>query len=237
MNVRKIVPALFFIICCCNISSAQASRHSFSIGTQIPLQYTLGYEYQVSDHFSAQIQGGLLTSPYDQVILSVMKSLGVDDSLKNMINDAFKLGTIVGVVTKYHFNENHYIGITGEWVRLNGGDVAADLLSAYFGRDISPLKHGAYSSPLQLTMQSSLYLAGITYGRRFHFSNPAYEIAAEISVTKCFASTNSFSSNRPRLDGTQQVKLLYSELDSDLNSDYSRYVYVPTLNVYFIWHI
>jgi hypothetical protein len=237
MSFRKIFPAIALLFITSIASHAQTSRHSFSIGTQVPLQYTIGYEYQVSDHFSAQAQGGLLTAPYDQVILSVMKSFGVDDSLKSLIEDAFKMGTIVAVGTKYHFNENHYIGIDGQWIQLNGGGVAADLASAYFGRDISPLRQGSNTIPLELTLQSTLYMAGITYGRRFHFANPSFEIAAEISISKCFSSNNSFSSNHPRLDGTQQVKKLYSDLDSDLNFSYSRYVYVPTLNVYFVWHL
>ena len=219
-----------------SLSESRAEgRHSLFMGTQVPLQYTAGYEYRFVDRFSANFQAGILTHPYDEAILGIVQLFGVDDSLRSIIDEAFDLGVIVEGGIKYDFTENNYLGAFGRWVHLEGGGTAAELLGAYFKRDISPLRRSGYRAPLELTLQSDLYLFGILYGRRIRFSNPRFELALEFGVSKSFASTSAFESNRPHLDATDAVRALYAGLSKDMKSAYREYVYVPTINFFLVW--
>jgi hypothetical protein len=87
------------------------SRSSIFIGTQIPLQFTAGYAYQLSHHFSAKAQAGLLTRPFDGLIVNSLQAFGLDKNLGRVIKKAFRTGSVLGIGLDYHFGKN-YAGIS-----------------------------------------------------------------------------------------------------------------------------
>jgi hypothetical protein len=78
---------------------------------------------------------------------------------------------------------------------------------------------------------------GILYGRRFSLRNPELELALEFGASKSFGSRSVLVSNRPRLDATEKVRALYSNLSEDMKSAYRDYVYLPTVAFCLVWNL
>jgi hypothetical protein len=66
------------------------SKSNLFIGTQVPLQFTLGYDYRFTNRFSSRIQAGLLTKPYEGLIVNSLEAFGMDKYLSRVIKKAFK---------------------------------------------------------------------------------------------------------------------------------------------------
>jgi hypothetical protein len=214
-------------------SSHSFAQHSFKVGTQIPIQYALQYDYQFHKHWSADVQGGILTTPYDKVILSVMKSLGVNQDIVNVITSVFNFGVLSQAGVNYHFNKN-YVGLTGSWMHLQAADAPISAVEAAFGVNVSsyPLRpRQSIKTPVQLTLTSDLFNAGILYGRRFTFKNPKIELHTEFSFAKTLYSTSAIDSEQ------KSVEQLSTIANDELKSIYIDYGYLPSINVFFVYKL
>jgi hypothetical protein len=207
---------------------------SIMVGTQIPLQYSIGINYHFSPVISARAQFGLLTKPYDRMVLAIMEQFGLEKSINRIIERSLNNGLMYTLGGNYHFGKN-YVGIYGQHARLSGNISLEDAASAYFSRDLSFLSPFGVSL-LEISAKSNLYNAGLLYGRRFTLSNPKFEILAEAGIAKILGSNNQFSTNQRLLEQVPLVKQLYRNLDSDFASAYRRYGYLPTLNIYLNYH-
>lgn len=212
------------------------SRHQLFIGTQIPLQYSVGYAYQVSNALSVKAQAGIITKPYDNFIRGSMEAFGLDKNLGRVIRKSFRAGTVLGLGANYHFGKN-YVGIHGQYVHLRAGGITpADALGIYFKKDFSgfdPTELPAF----EFNMQSNLYNVGALYGRQFVLPNPRFALNVEVSLAKVIASRNTFGSNRNFIDQTGIAKGLYRELDEELRDAYWKYGFLPTVNVYLVYKL
>lgn len=212
------------------------SSHSIFIGTQIPLQYTVGYAYRFSDRFSARVQLGILTKPYDRFIRGSMEAFGLKKELGRVIAKSFQGGTIMGTGANYHFGKS-YVGLYGQYIHLQSGGVTpADALGIYFNRDFSSFDPKGLPA-FQFSMQSNLFQLGALYGRQFKLKNPRWRIDAELSLAKVITSTSTFSSNRPGVDRTGLVKSLYRALDREVGEAYQQHGWLPTINVYLVYQL
>ena len=212
------------------------SKSQLFIGTQIPLQYTAGYGYQISNHFSARAQAGFLTQPYDGLIVNSLEAFGLDKYLGRVIKKAFKTGTLLGVGANYHFGKN-YAGVFGQYIHLQGGGITpADALSVYFKQDFSgfdPMGLPAF----ELNMQSNLLNTGILFGHGFQLHNPHFSINTEVGFSKIVASKNTFSSNRSLIDQTALGQNIYKEIDKEMRAAYWKYGFIPSISIYFVYHL
>lgn len=212
---------------------SQNNKHFLKTGIDFPLQYKIGYEFKPVRNFSAELQVGLLTKPYDDIILEVIEGFGTDEEFIEIINESFKFGGIFTIQPKFHFRKN-YTGIYGQLICLNASNTSVALLSSYFNKDFSIL--GDRQS-LGLTLQTNLYQIGLLYGRYLQLNNSDFSLALEFGVSMNINSKNSFSSSRPYLDQTKPVRQLYSELDDELSTLYKQYAFIPTVNFVFIYYL
>ncbi len=209
---------------------AQESGHRINMGTHFPLEYNIGYNYQYHPSLSAYAEFGVLTKPYDGVILDILELFGTDEGWVRLIEDAFNFGMIASAGHNFHFNK-HYAGVYFQAIGLSGSESPLGAYQNYFEKqDYSAF---ALVYGVDLTVNSTLYQAGIMYGYRFPLKKSNWEIATEIRFSKNIASTNEFTSNRPYLDSTMPVKLLYNELDNEIKETYLKYAYLPTLSLIF----
>jgi hypothetical protein len=209
------------------------AQHSIKVGTQIPIQYAFQYDYQFHPKWSGNVQAGVLTKPYDQVILSLLKSFGVDQEIVNVLTSAFNFGLITQAEVNYHFNKN-YVGVTGSWIHLQAADTPISAVEAAFNVSIAsyPLRPRQNAkSPVTLTLASDLYNAGILYGRRFTFKNPKIELHTEFSFAKTLGSSSYFDSPQKSLES------LSTAVDNELKTDYLDYGYLPSINVFFVYKL
>ncbi|RDC58824.1 hypothetical protein [Adhaeribacter pallidiroseus] len=210
--------------------------HSFFIGTQIPLQYNVGYSYRFPHRFAARLQVGVLTKPYDRFIRSSMEAFGLDKELGRVIAKSFRGGTLLSLSANYHFPKS-YTGLYGQYIHLQSGGVTpADALGIYFKRDFSGFDPQGLPA-FAFAMQSNLYLLGALYGRQFPLPNPRWRIDGELSLAKVITSSSSFSSNRPGIDRTVLAKGLYQVLDREVGAAYQQHGWLPTLNVYLVYQL
>lgn len=210
------------------------SKSSIFIGTQIPLQFTAGYAYQISHHFSAKAQAGLLTRPYDGLIVNSLQAFGMDKNLGRVIKKAFRTGSLLGIGLDYHFGKN-YAGISGQYIHLKGGGITpADALSVYFNHDFSSFDPAGLPV-FEFNMQSDILNINALYGHEFQLSNPHLSINTEVGLTKIVASKNYFSSNRSLVDGTAFARNIYNQLDKEMRTSFWKHGYIPTLSIYLVY--
>jgi hypothetical protein len=214
--------------------SVQDTGPSIMLGTQIPLQYSIGVNYHFSPVISARAQFGLLTKPYDRMVLATMEQFGLEKSLSRLIERSLNNGLMYTLGGNYHFGKN-YVGIYGQYARLSGNISLEDAASAYFDRDLSFLSPFGVSL-LELSVKSNINNIGLMYGRRFVLPNPRFEILAEAGIAKVIGSNNQFSTNQRLLEQVPLVRQLYNNLGADFANAYRRYGYLPSLNVYINYH-
>ncbi len=203
------------------------------VGTQIPIQYAVQYDYKFHPKWSGNVQVGVLTKPYDQAILSILKSLGVDQEIVNVLTSAFNFGLITQAGMNYHFKKN-YVGVTGSWIHLQAADTPVSAVEAAFNVNIASYPQRPRQSaktPISLTLSSDLYNAGILYGRRFTFKNPKIELHTEFSFAKVLGSSSYIDSAQKSLESLSTV------VDNELKTDYLDYGYLPSINVFFVFKL
>lgn len=220
---------LFFVFATLPVSLL--AQHSLKIGTQFPIQYAVQYDYHFHPKWSANAQVGVLTKPYDAVILNLLNALGVEQEIVNVLNSAFNFGVITQVGGNYHFGKN-YVGALGSWIHLNAADTPVSAVEAAFNVSVAsyptrPRQNN--SNPVTLTLASDLYNVGILYGRRFTFANPKIELHTEFSFAKTIASSSYVESPQRALE------TLSTPVDAELKTTYLDYGYLPSINVFFVY--
>jgi hypothetical protein len=202
-------------------------QSSIKILAEVPVQFGLGYEGQISKRFSVSMQAGVLTEPNSTLIVNVLESLGTDNEIVLMIDNAFKLGFVGELGLNYNFKRN-YIGAFAQVINLQGGDAPSDIIETYFNEDLStyPVKVGQrQTNEALLRIQSTLLQAGVLYGRRFPLKNKHFEIATEIALSANIGSSSSLSSE------TSSLEALSVEVDNELKYYYSHYAFIPTITL------
>lgn len=230
--MKKILIRLYILFVFCGYyNSGNAQNHSVFVGTQIPLQYSIGYSYQISPKFSSSLQLGLLTKPYDKIILNILDAMGTDDALTNTIGESFSYGLLVQPTVYWHWNEKYYIGVYGQWTYLRENDAPKDVIEAYYGTDIdtAPSKRNRQRSGNSLTLESNLYNLGLLVGRSFFFKNPRLQLRIELATAKTLTSSSQISSE------ARDLSTLSEKVDVILGDYYWNYGYIPTLNVYLVY--
>ena len=130
----------------------------------------------------------------------------------------------------YHFGKN-YVGAFGQFINLRGKGAAPDPVEEYFDENFSlfPLKPGSDPDDRQVSVRSSLIQVGVLYGRRFPLKNEHFEIDAEFGVSKnVWSKSRLYSNNR-------DLSEMDDEVDKELDYYYSRYGYIPSLTVAFVY--
>lgn len=217
-------------------SNKTLSESNVFIGTQVPLQITAGYEYRFSNRLSARVQAGYINKPYSGYIVNAMEAFGMDKYLARVIKKAFKSGSVISVGPNYHFGKN-YVGLYGQYIHLKGrGITPADAFSLYFKKDFTQFNVSGLPT-FEFSMQSNILNAGALFGHMFQLRDPRFSINGEAGFSKIVASKNKFSTNRTLIDQTAFARNLYSEIDQEMRDAYWKYGFIPTINVYLIYHL
>lgn len=197
---------------------SQSSR--IQIGTQIPLNYSLGYEYQPNEKFSFNVQGGILTKPYDVTILEILKALGTKNAIIFAIKKSFNFGYVFQPTFKYHFSD-YYIGAAYSFYSLYSNNVEASDLYRRFNM----ISIDLFNSNL-IKLKSNLSNAGIVFGRDFELKDPSWKITLEGSIQKTFYSKSKLYSD------IGVVTSLSDKVSDELNIYYIEYGYLPSINIF-----
>lgn len=241
--------SFFFLLCILSVFKTAAqdtlshsavkndfSKSSLFIGTQIPVQFTAGYEQGFSERLSVRIQAGFISKPYSGFIVDAMRAFGMNEYLAKVIKKAFQSGSVYSIGPNYHFGKN-YVGVHGQYMHLKGGGITpADALSVYFKKDFN--QFDITGLPMfQFSMQSNIINVGALFGHTFQLGNPRLSLNGEVGFSKIVASKNTFSSNRTLIDQTSFARNLFGEIDQGMRDAYVKYGYIPTINVYLFFRL
>ena len=204
-----------------------AQQSILKVQAEVPLQFGIGYEGRLTNRFSFSLQVGVLTEPNSTLIVNTLEALGTDDQIVLMIDNAFSFGVVGEAGINYNFGKN-YFGTFVQIIGLKAGDTPTELVEAYFGEDISnyPARtRSVQPKEMTLNLRSTLYQAGLLYGRRFPLANKHFEIDAELAISANVGSQSKLSSN------DRDLQALSAEVDDELHYYYSHYAFVPSLTV------
>lgn len=202
-----------------------AQAHRIKLLAEIPVQFGIGYEGQVSNRFSISVQGGVLTDPNGDLIINVLEMFGTDPDIILIIEDAFQFGLVEELGVNYNFGKN-YVGVFSQFVNLRGNGTTADPIENYFNTTIFP----GNGSDSDLKLRSSLIQGGLLYGRRFPLRNKHFEIDVEFGFSANLWSKSKLSSER------RDLTELSKQVDAELDYYYSNYGFVPSLSVIFVYN-
>jgi hypothetical protein len=220
-------------MCLLSFVSLQAQHSSLKLKIQVPVQFGIGYEGRLSKRFSFQASAGLLTQPNSTLIINTLDALGTDPQVVMMIKDAFQFGFVGEGGLNYNFGKN-YVGAFFQMIALHGGDAPTAIVEDYFNTDVSnyPARKGrSASSEKYLHLKSTLYQAGLLYGRRFPLKNKRLEIDAEFGISANLGSQSKLSSD------TRDLSALSKVANTELAGYYSDYAFVPSLTVCLVYKL
>jgi len=204
-----------------------AQKNRVKVLAEVPVQFGVGYEGHVSKNFSISVQSGVLTDPNSDLIINVLEKFGTDPEIILIIEDVFKFGLVGEIGVNYNFGKN-YVGAFSQFINLRGKGTTPDPIENYFDTTL-PLFPGS-SEDIDLKMRSSLVQGGVLYGRRFPLKNEHFEIDTEFGFSANLWSKSKLSSER------RDLSEISNRLDEELDYYYSKYAFVPSLTVIFVYN-
>jgi len=209
------------------------AQHRFTIGTDIPLQYAIGYKYVPEKGLGAGLKFGVLTEPYSSIIVAVMEAVGTKKTIVDITREGFKLGLVLDGSASWNWGKN-YAGANVIYVNLQAGEAPMDVVSTNYGGNYTlfwePIFLTNSSETTQIDLRSNLLQLGAHYGRRVLLKENL-ELHLEIGLSANVGSSNRFSSDFP------YPQSLYDSMDEDLQNSYRKYAIVPTLGAHFVYKL
>jgi hypothetical protein len=200
------------------------------IGTQIPFQHSVIYDYGITPGFSINGGIGLITGPYTNMLFSGLENKGVITRNERAIIDrTFQLGVSYQLGANFHFDKN-YIRAYGQLMRLNGEMSYSDLANLYLGTNIPDITR--FMNPIDV--RTTVPMVGALYGRRFLIGERS-EIHLEGSIGKTLGHNTNYKTGT-FLDGMNLVNdVVYNGIDNDLDTYFTTNGWIPSLNVYYVY--
>lgn len=211
--------------------SANAQKHSVKIGTDIPLQYALGYDFQVHHKATAGVKMGILTTPYDDILLGLFELMGGSERILDVIKDGFHNGLIFELGGNYYFKGNQFFGLSGQYIDLRASEARADAIETLLNIDFSnfPIPLNNIAPDDIIYVNSQLYQLVIRYGWEKQMKNPRFKIRLEVSL-----SINLSSRSRIKSD-LYDISEISDDVNNSLRDFYHQYAYIPTFGIYFVY--
>lgn len=221
---RKYIKYWVFLSLLFTCNLLQAQKSNVIMGTKVPLNYTLGFGQQVYSGLSLNIHAGILTKPYDQAIVEIMKTLGADKALANTIGEAFTIGYNIQPSVKYSLGK-YYIGLSYAYYSLWANDVSRESIEDYYGVSLPfrPLRTNTFD------MNSRLHNTGVYFGRSFNLDSPEWSLDLELGIHKTFSSANKLHADYGELTTVNNL------IDNELDEVYKQYGYLASLNVFIVY--
>jgi hypothetical protein len=236
LKTTPVLLAALLLACLTTVSLRAQGRHELMIGTQVPVQFTAGYQYNASDRFAIRGQFGVLTPPYDKIILKSMEAFGFEKKLSLALDEAFRSGLVGTLAPQLRFG-NHSVVLQGQFINLSGSINLQRAAELYLDRDLPELSGIPFLPALMptLTTRSNLFMLGLGYGWRFSPPDSRVSLQLEAGFSKILASGSKFSSNIAVLDNTALARGAYGQMQNRLRDSYRQYGYVPSLGVYLVY--
>ena len=205
--------------------SLLAQEHRLYLGTQVPLNYSVGYEYQHSPPLSWNIHTGVLTVPYQTAIAEILKALGTDRALAHTIEDEFDIGYHLQPSLKYYLGRT-YLGLSYIYQSLWAKNLSSESIENYYGVQLPsrPFRTNAF------TLNSNLHNLGFFVGRIVNLGLTNWQLHLELGAYKTIASESRLNAE------FGETSIVNPLIDSELGAYYRKYGYLASANFYLAYH-
>ena len=223
------IHSIFKSLTCCIVLVAcfqTKGQHSISAGTDIPLQYKIGYRFQVNDNFSLNANAGVLTSPYNDIILNIIASFGASENTINTIDEIFRFGVIYEIGAGYHLN-NWIFQPRFQIIDLSAATTSQQDVERIIRQGLPVRRIGSGNNDLEL--KSTLYQIGFEVAREFPLENENSGIRVGFSGSFNIGSTSTLSSQVRSLEAASRL------LNEELQETYRSYAIPLSLNVAYVF--
>jgi len=198
-----------------------AQKHSIEIGTQVPLNYFVGYQYEIAPHVSAGAHIGLLTEPYSSVMLSVIEAFGTDPQMTTIMEGAFKVGVVQGINAQWNWKKSH-IGPYYDAYILTAAETPEVIIEQITGQQIPDRPR---QQPKDLKLAETMHQLGLKYGRVFELNGP-WAIQTEAGCSFNIGAKSKLTSASGR-----ELQRVGQLVDEELKSYLKSYAYLPFVSV------
>jgi len=207
-----------------------SAQQQLKIGTDIPLQYGLAYQYSPEYGIGGGLKLGILAEPHNSIILAIMEAFGTKEFIVDIIRDGFKMGFVMDGSASWHWSKN-YVGANVVFMNLSAGEAPLDVIDNNYDFNLQSFWGPVIGeNSTQINLNSNLMQLGVHYGRRIPLKDKL-ELQLEFGLTKNIGSTNIFTSD------FAYPQSIYSTLDQDLRDAYKKYAIIPTLGIYLVYNI
>lgn len=216
-----------------DLDKGKSMRGKVKLLVEAPVQFGVGFEASLTNRFSLSLQTGLLRDPHSTLMMKSFEAFGMDEEIIVMIENSFKHGVVLEAGLNYNFRKS-YAGVFFQQINLRSGSSPASVYQSRFDTDINtlPVKpNSTVQIETSLTIQSSLSQLGFMYGRRFLLKNPRFEIDVEAGISKNVGSVTKVTSKN------REVGPLDNQVNQELDDYYSKYAFIPSLTVAFVYNI
>lgn len=234
-NLRKrlnqftysIKPGIFILFTAALILSSTRisaqNKTGLSIGIQFPLNYSIRFDNKLTSKTSFSITTGIITKPFDRLILKTLNTLGTSEALTNTVGEAWNYGVSIQPSILYHFKRSHF-GVSYSFVFLTASEAPIDAINNYYSLSL-PRFH--MFNQVEYDLSSNLHNTGLLYGYNIPFKNEKFGLKLEFSLLKTVSS-------KSKLTSTQTIAHTTAPdlIDEELNQYFKKYGFIPSLNLY-----
>ena len=193
------------------------------VGTELPLNYSIGFASNITEELLFSFRAGIMTKPYDDLIIGFLGNIVTTEAETNTIRDAFTHGLMFKPGMNYRFS-NFYTGVFYSYWRLFATDVPVDLLNNYFQLSLPP----NFIDPIEYTLKSNLHNIGFVIGKTHTLKdNENIVLGTEFSIAKTVKTKNSLSNIYDN-----EMTLASGYVHDELNPLFLKYGYLPSFNFF-----
>lgn len=215
-----------------------AQTHRLKFGTQIPISFALGYEYQFKNKLTGGLQVGVLTSPYTEFFTSMMRNWGMSVEMKNILEEATTYAIVVQPSVGYTFNEKYHIELFGQHVFGPATTPPITSFLSFFGTTAEEYQDLIDLIPLETELEISarLYYVGLQIERRFQLKNPKWEFRLGVGFTSNIRTRNTLKiEQRGSVQlGQDVIDDITLQVNEEIRDTYLKYAHIPVVNVMFV---
>ena len=192
--MKPVLRLFLFCLIITTTTSVSGQKNKISLGTQVPLNYSVAYEENVYGGFYVNYHFGYLTHPYVKVLFGEAEKRGLDPTLSDLLYDYFQRGISHQGQIKYapEFFKGFYIGAAFKRKNIRALDIPYEIAADNFGIDLTSLQSNPFFLLLidDLDFNITMTIPGAYIGKSFQLGQSNWSIYVEASYHKIINSTS-----------------------------------------------
>jgi hypothetical protein len=215
------VVSILIVLLLISAEDSEAQYLRAKLGTDIPLQYAFGLNYQQGKFFSGEVGFGYVGYPYNGDLYKVINVPEKFQARKEFLMETTDDGWVFNIGVNGHY-KRWYGGVFAQQITLNasatyeyivGSELFQEeltndqrnILNAFLSEDLEQVINNQNVANVnlqdQMFTQSVIWQMGGKIGRRFMFRNPRWEFRAELALSANISANTTADYDKELFDG------------------------------------